>query len=100
MIVFALIVLSIPAQDKQDNPAMETTKGTIDFVKQPGGCFTRGENSSGELFIVSQDPKTLKPRKGSGKSVTIQGYITNQGAGYFLVTKIDGKKYKAPKSAK
>jgi len=100
MIVFALVVLALPAQDKQNNPAMKTTKGTIDFVELPGGYFTGDEDPGGELFIVNQNPKTLKPLKESGKSVTIQGYTTNQGAEYFFITTIGGKNYKAPKSPK
>jgi hypothetical protein len=87
-----------PAQEKQNKPAIETIKGTIDYMAQLGGYFIRGEDPGGELFIVNQNPKTLKPLKESGKSVTIQGYTTSQGAEYFFITKIDGKEYKAAKA--
>jgi hypothetical protein len=40
----------------------------------------------------------LEPLKENGKTVTIQGYTTNQGAEYFFIEKIDGKKYTGAKN--
>jgi len=78
----------------------ETVIGTIDYMEQLGGYFIRGENPGGEFFIVNQNPAVLKGLKENRKSVKIQGYTTNQGAEYFFIEKIDGKKYKAAKPAK
>ncbi len=78
----------------------ETRQGTIDYMERLGGYFIRGENPGGEFFIVNQNPKILKALKESGKTVTIEGYTTNQGAEYFFILKIDGKKYTAAKSPK
>lgn len=78
----------------------ETMQGTIDYMDRLGGYFIRGQNPGGEFFIVNQNPKVLKALKQSGKSVTIQGYTTNQGAEYFFIQKIDGKKYGGAKSTK
>ncbi len=86
--------------EKQTKAAMETIQGTIDFMERLGGYFIRGQNPGGEFFIDNQNPKVLKGLKESGKTVTIQGYITNQGAEYFYIQKIDGKKYTGSKSTK
>ncbi len=79
---------------------IETRQGTIDYMERLGGYFIRGQNPGGEFFIVNQNPKVLKALKESGKTVTIEGYTTNQGAEYFFIQKIDGKKYTAAKSPK
>jgi hypothetical protein len=75
----------------------EKIKGTIDYMEQLGGYFVRGVEPGGESFIVNQNPKVLKTLKESGKTLTIQGYTTTQGAEYFFIQKIDGKKYKGAK---
>ncbi len=85
---------------KQTKAPSETIQGTIDFMERLGGYFIRGQNPGGEFFIVNQNRKVLKALKESGKTVTIQGYITNQGAEYFFIQKIDGKKYTGSKSTK
>jgi hypothetical protein len=84
----------------QANAPPETMQGTIDYMENLGGYFIRGENPGGEYFIVNQNPKVLKALKESKKTVTLQGYTTNQGAEYFFIQKIDGKKYTGAKPAK
>jgi hypothetical protein len=84
----------------QTKGTIETLIGTIDYMEQLGGYFLRGTNPGGEFFIVNQNPQILKTLKEGGKTVTVQGYNTSQGAEYFFITKIDGRKYKSPKSAK
>jgi hypothetical protein len=85
----AAVSTPIPAKEQK-----ETIHGTVDYMEHLGGYFIRGENPGGEYFIVNQNPKTLKALKDSGKTVTIIGFTTNQGAEYFFIEKIDGKKYK------
>ncbi len=89
-----------PSTAMQTKASTETIQGTVDFMERLGGYFIRGQNPGGEFFIVNQNPKVLKGLKESGKTVTVQGYITNQGAEYFFIQKIDGKKYTGSKSAK
>ncbi len=87
-----------PSMAMQTKASTETIQGTIDFMESLGGYFIRGQNPGGEFFIVNQNPKVLKALKESGKTVTIQGHVTSQGAEYFFIQKIDGKKYTGPKS--
>ncbi len=88
------------ARAETELQTIETRQGTIDYMERLGGYFIRGQNPGGEFFIVNQNPKVLKALKESGKTVTIEGYTTNQGAEYFFIQKIDGKKYTAAKSPK
>jgi hypothetical protein len=77
-----------------ETASLETVKGTIDYNERLGGYFIRGEEPGGEFFIVNQNPKILKKLKDNGKSVKIEGRtVTEKGAEYFRIEKIDGKKY-------
>ena len=80
--------------------AREFIKGTIDFNERLGGYFIRGQEPGGEFFIVNQNAAVLKKLKESGKTVTIEGRTSDRGAEYFVVEKIDGKKYSAKKATK
>lgn len=85
---------------KPAKPETETLKGTIDFNERLGGYFIRGQEPGGEFFIVNQNAAVLKKLKESGKTVTIEGRTSDKGAEYFIVEKIDGKKYSAKKATK
>jgi hypothetical protein len=85
---------SAASKSKRADAPKETMQGTIDYMKQLGGYFIRGVNPGGEFFIVNQNPKVLKALKDSGKTVTLQGYTSNQGAEYFFIERINGKRYK------
>jgi hypothetical protein len=106
IMLFSLDAGSGFAQDQTKPPAPSTNaadeiiKGTIDFYKNLGGYFIRGEEPGGELFIVNQNQTVLKKLKTSGKTVTIQGHTTEQGAEYFFIESIDGKKYTEAKKKK
>ncbi len=78
-------------------PPLETLKGTIDYNERLGGYFIRGVEPGGEFFIVNQNAKVLKKLKESGNTVTIEGRTDKTGAEYFIIEKIDGKKYSAGK---
>ncbi len=77
---------------------LEIIKGTIDFNERLGGYFIRGQEPGGEFFIVNQNPSVLKKLKESGRTVTIKGRTADQGAEYFFIQLIDGKKYSAPEA--
>lgn len=83
--------------DKQKQ-TLETIKGTIDYNERLGGYFIRGVEPGGEFFIVNQNAKVLKTLKKSGKAVIIEGRTREGGAEYFIIEKIDGKKYSAAKT--
>jgi hypothetical protein len=84
---------------KPAKPETETLKGTVDHNERLGGYFIRGVEPGGEFFIVNQNAAVLKKLKGSGKTVTIEGYTTKTGAEYFFIQKIDGKKYSVAKKS-
>ncbi len=91
---------TIAHTEMQAKAPTETIQGTIDYMERLGGYFIRGENPYFEYIIVNQNPKVLKTLKESGKKVTIQGYTANQGAEYFFIQKIDGKKFKGATGTK
>ncbi|MEN6624143.1 MAG: hypothetical protein ABFD50_21675, partial [Smithella sp.] len=86
------------AQKTPDRQALETIKGTINYNERMGGYFIKGVEPGGELFIVNQDVKTLKRIKESNNIVTFEGHYGKGGAEYFIIEKIDGKKYSAAKA--
>jgi len=110
-VVFSLLMLALMAgtgfaqgqakeQGAAAKPPLESLKGTIDYNERLGGYFIRGVEPGGEFFIVNQNPKVLKKLKESGKTVTIQGRTEKQGAEYFSIQKIDGKKYSGKQPVK
>ncbi len=86
------------AQNLPGKQEMETIKGTINFNERMGGFFIKGIEPGGEYFIVNQDAKILKKLKKSGKAVVIEGHVGEGGAEYFVIEKINGKKYPAAKT--
>jgi hypothetical protein len=81
-----------------DKAPLETIKGTIDYNERLGGYFIRGMEPGGEFFIVNQSAPVLNKLKESGKTVTIEGRTASTGAEYFVIEKIDGKKYTVKKA--
>jgi hypothetical protein len=98
MVAF-MVFLTGPASANGQTPTpgataeTETIKGIIDYNTRLGGYFIRGVEPGGESYIVNQNTALLKKLKASGKTVTIQGYTTEQGAEYFFIESIDGEKY-------
>jgi hypothetical protein len=87
------------AQDAPAKQALETIKGIIDYNERLGGYFIRGVEPGGDFFIVNQNPAVLKKLKEGGKTLIIKGRTGQDGADYFIIEKIGGKKYSAAKTA-
>jgi hypothetical protein len=106
IMLFLLATGSGFAQEQTKAPAPAASaeediiKGTIDYNERLGGYFIRGVEPGGEFYIVNQNPAVLKKLNESGKTVTIQGRSTEQGAEYYFIEKIDGKKYTEAKKEK
>jgi hypothetical protein len=84
----------VPGPSKHKTPRI-TIKAKIGEAKNMGGYFVQDQETKGELFIVNQSPDVLGKLHGTGKVVTIEGYLPTD-AEHLFIAKIDGKKYSAP----
>ena len=73
-----------------------SVKGKIEYQKNMGGYYVKGEKPPTNLFIENQNSKVLKKLYESKKTVTVDGHAT-AGADYLFIEKIDGQPYQAGK---
>lgn len=69
-----------------------TITGQISHMDRIGSYYVKSESPRTVLIIVNQDPKILEELKKSGKTVTVEGKLT-EGADLVFIEKIDGKPY-------
>jgi hypothetical protein len=102
IVLFMAGICYAQGQAKETNTpgkqTLETIKGRIDYNERMGGYFIKGVEPGGELFIANKDTKILKKLKESGKTAMIEGHYGKGGAEYFIIEKINGKKYAAAKA--